>query len=104
VLKHYANSFRETNLKEILDRNDIKELVLVGAMSHMCVHAAGRAANDFGYDVTVVHDACATRDLEFEGTVVPAAQVHAAFMSALGFAYAKMVTTDGFVGTAARAS
>jgi len=98
ILKHYVNSFRETKLKEILDRNDIKEVVIIGAMSHMCVHGAARAANDFGYGVTVVHDACAARDLEFGGTVVPAAHVHAAFMAALGFAYAKMVSTGEFLG------
>lgn len=100
VLKHHVNSFRETNLKDILDRNDIKEVVLTGAMSQMCVHAAARAANDLGYGVTVIHDACAARDLEFDGTVVPAPQVHAAFMSALGFAYAKMVSTADFLGAA----
>lgn len=58
-------------------------------------HHSGRA--DLGYNVTVIHDACATRDLEFNGFVVPAAQVHAAFMSALGFAYATVVSTDDFL-------
>jgi hypothetical protein len=45
----------------------------------------------------VIHDACATRDLEFNGVTVPAAHVHAAFMSALGFAYASVVSTDEFL-------
>jgi hypothetical protein len=44
-----------------------------------------------------VHDACASRDLEFNGLVVPAAHVHAAFMSALGFAYANVVSTEQFL-------
>ncbi len=57
---------------------------MVGSMSHMCVDGITRAANDLGYSVTVIHDACATRDLEFNGLTVPAAHVHAAFMSALG--------------------
>ena len=86
VLKHFVNSFRETELKSILDEQEIKELVVVGSMSHMCVDGITRAANDLGYTVTVIHDACASRDLEFNGLVVPAAHVHAAFMSALGFA------------------
>lgn len=68
--------------------------MIVGAMSHMCVDAVARAAVDFGYKATVVHDAVATRDLEFTDVVVPAVQVHAAFMSALGFAYATMISTD----------
>jgi nicotinamidase-related amidase len=97
VLKHFVNSFRETDLKSILDEQGIKELVVVGSMSHMCIDGITRAAADFGYNVTVIHDACATRDLEFNGLTVPAAHVHAAFMSALGFAYANVVATDEFL-------
>ncbi|HWK47234.1 MAG TPA: cysteine hydrolase family protein [Stellaceae bacterium] len=98
VLKHYVNAFRETGLKEMLDRDGIEDIVICGAMSHMCVDAVTRAANDFGYKVTVVHDACATRDLTFNGVLVPAAQVHAAFMAALGFAYASVRSTDDYLG------
>jgi nicotinamidase-related amidase len=104
VLKHHVNSFRETDLEDILDRNGVEDVVIAGAMSHMCIDAATRAANDLGYGVTVIHDACASRDLEFDGAVVPAAKVHAAYMSALGFAYAKTVSTDDFVGAATKAT
>lgn len=97
VLKHHVNSFRETHLKDLLDRHEVRELVIAGAMSHMCIDAATRAAADHGYAVTVIHDACASRDLEFGGVRVPAAHVHAAFMSALGFAYATLVATDEFL-------
>ncbi|HXR02148.1 MAG TPA: cysteine hydrolase family protein [Pseudomonas sp.] len=94
LLKHFPNSFRETELKQVLDQHGIDELVVIGSMSHMCIDATTRAAADFGYKVKVIHDACASRDLEFNGTTVPAAQVHAAFMSALGFAYAQVISTD----------
>jgi nicotinamidase-related amidase len=97
VLKHFVNSFRETELQAILDEQGIKELVVVGSMSHMCIDGITRAAADLGYGVTVIHDACASRDLEFNGLTVPAAHVHAAFMSALGFAYASVVSTDQFL-------
>ncbi|WP_439623303.1 cysteine hydrolase family protein [Gemmata sp.] len=97
VLKHHVNSFRETDLKAILDRHGVEEVVICGAMSHMCVDAGTRAASDLGYQCVVVHDACATRDQEFEGNVVPAAQVHAAFMAALQFGYAKVVTTAEYL-------
>ena len=97
VLKHFVNSFRETDLKAVLDRNGIDEVIICGAMSHMCVDAVTRAASDFGYKVTVVHDACASRDLEFNGVKVPAAQAHAAFMAALGFAYATMRSTNEYL-------
>lgn len=94
IVKHHPNSFRGTALKELLDDQGITEVVVIGAMSHMCIEATSRAAADHGYPVTVVHDACATMSLSFEGTDVPAAQVHAASMAALGFGYASIKTTD----------
>jgi nicotinamidase-related amidase len=97
VTKHHINAFRETNLKEILDENGINEVVICGAMSHMCVDAVARASNDFGYKVTVVHDACASKDLEFNDTTIAATQVHEAFMAALGFGYATMRSTEDYV-------
>lgn len=97
VLKHQVNSFQGTDLKEKLDALGVSEVTLVGAMSHMCIDAAARAAADFGYQVTVIEDACAARDLEFNGQTVPASQVHAAYMSALGFAYANVTTTDAWL-------
>lgn len=97
VLKHFVNAFRETELQAILQQHAIENLVIVGSMSHMCIDGVTRAAADLGYNVTVVHDACATRDLEFNGLVVPAAQVHAAFMSSLGFAYASVVSAAEFL-------
>lgn len=94
VVKRYPNSFRETGLKVLLDERGVDEVVVCGAMSHMCIDATTRAAADFGYSVTVVHDACATRDLEFGGRTVQAADVHAAYMAALGWAYAQVVSTE----------
>ena len=99
VLKRHVNSFRETNLKAILDDHGVEEVVICGAMSHMCVDAGTRAASDLGYECVVVHDACATRDQEFESTVVPAAEVHAAFMAALRFGYARLISTDEYLAS-----
>lgn len=97
IVKHFPNSFRETNLKSILDEHGVEEVTVVGAMSHMCIDATTRAAADFGYKTKVVHDACATRDLEFNGVTVPALQVHSALMSALAFGYAAVVSTDEYL-------
>ena len=87
IVKNHINAFRGTDLKPQLDARGVEEVVVVGAMSHMCVDAVVRAAADMGYPVTVVHDACATLDLEFGGVSIPAAQVHAAMMAAFAFGY-----------------
>jgi nicotinamidase-related amidase len=63
----------------------------------MCVDATVRAACDLGFSCTVIEDACATRDLEFRGSLVPAPQVHRAFMAALQGAYAKVMTAQEFL-------
>ncbi|MCP1240254.1 cysteine hydrolase [Acetobacter lovaniensis] len=97
ITKNYPNSFRKTGLKKLLDQHDVDEVVITGAMSHMCVDATTRAANDLGYRTVTVHDACATRDLEFGGITTPAAQVHAALMAALAFMYGKVISTEEFL-------
>ena len=68
-------------------------------MSSMCVDATVRAAADLGVGAAVAHDACAAPDLEFGGTTVPAAQVHAAFMAALGDGYAAVASADDILAT-----
>ncbi|MEE1923470.1 cysteine hydrolase family protein [Pseudomonas sp. 148P] len=93
VLKHKVNAFLDTPLQSLLEQRRISELTVVGSMSHMCIDAVVRAAADLGYAVSVLHDACATRDLEFNGTTVPAAQAHAAYMASLAFAYAQVLST-----------
>lgn len=98
IVKNHVNSFRETELKRLLDEQGIEELVIVGAMSHMCVDAVVRAAADMGYSVKVIHDACATLDLEFGGVKVPAAHVHATMMAAFAFAYAEVNSTGEYLG------
>lgn len=94
IVKNHINSFRETDLKQQLDARGVEEVVVVGAMSHMCIDAVVRAAADMGYPVTVLHDACATLDLSFGGVTVPAAHVHAAMMAAFEFGYGTVKSVD----------
>ena len=97
VLKHKVNSFLNTELKTVLDQHNVDAVTVIGSMSHMCIDGVTRAAADFGYSATVIHDACATRDLEFNGVTVPAAQVHAAYMASLAFAYAQVIGTEDYL-------
>ncbi len=94
IKKKYPNTFRDTNLLEVLQEEDITHLVICGAMSHMCIDATARAAFDLGFQCTVVSDACATRDLEFDGNRVPAVSVHNSFMAALASVYAQVIKSE----------
>ena len=98
IQKSYPNSFRETVLLEHLREKGVKHLVIAGMMTHMCIDATTRAAFDYGFRCTVVHDGCATRALPFQDKVVPADQVHMAFLSALNGLYAGVVSAEELMG------
>jgi nicotinamidase-related amidase len=97
VRKHYPNAFRDTGLLEVLQNAGVEEVIIAGAMSHMCIDASTRAAFDYGLRCTVIHDACASRDVVFEGRTIPAEQVHGAFMAALGMRYAQVMSLQDFL-------
>lgn len=99
ITKEFPNSFRGTDLQEQLKADGIDQLLICGMMTSMCVDATVRAAFDLGFTCVVAEDACATRDLPFKGMTVPAAQVHGAFMSALGMVYAQVKSTEDILCT-----
>ena len=91
-----VNSFLNTGLKEYLDSNNIKKVVLCGMQTHMCLEAATRAAHDFGYTCVVVEDACATRDLNYNDVLIPAKEVHYSTLATLTN-YATILRTSDFL-------
>lgn len=97
VIKNYPNSFRDTELLENLKKTKFNNLIICGAMSHMCIDATTRAAFDFGFNCVVAEDACATRDLNYKGNMIKASEVHACFMAALSVPYAKVLTTKELI-------
>ena len=97
IVKHYPNSFRETDLLESLQSLDVNQLVICGMMTHMCVDATTRAAKDFGFECTVIGDACATKDLVIDGRQIQATDVQASFLAALSYFYSTVKTTKDFL-------
>jgi nicotinamidase-related amidase len=97
IAKRFANSFRDTDLLDTLRQKGISRIVIAGMQTHMCVEAAARAATDLGFDVVVVHDACATRPLEFEGRTVPADMVHAGALAAINGTYGRVISVVGLL-------
>jgi nicotinamidase-related amidase len=97
IPKNYPNSFRGTVLDEFLSSKGIEQLIICGMMSHMCIDTTVRAAFDKGYTCLVAHDACATRNLVFNGMEIPAESVHASFMAALGSVFAQVQSADNII-------
>ena len=93
VYKHQPNSFLNTDLLDLLKGWEVERVVITGMMTHMCVDATARAASDLGFQVVVAEDACATRDLKYGDTVIPAEHVHKAFLAALK-SYGKVMKSE----------
>lgn len=92
VVKNYPNSFLNTDLDARLKALGVKNLVVAGFMTHMCINSTGRGAFNLGYAVTVPANATATRPLVGpDGSTVPAAALQAAALAALGDLFAVVV-------------
>jgi len=97
IIKHYPNSFRDTNLHSALVDKNITDLVICGMMTHMCVDASVRAAKDLEYHITLISDACATKNLEIQGQTIQANEVHHSFLAALNYFYSSVRKTSEFL-------
>lgn len=100
ITKNFPNSFRDTELSDYLKENNISKLILCGMMTDVCVDSTTRAAMDFGFENTIITDAVTTRDREYNGTVIPAEQVTASYLSglnALGGLYAKLESSEKYI-------
>lgn len=95
VTKSEVSCFNGTGLDDYLKSRNIKNLVLLGMQTHMCLEGGTRAAYDLGYKCTVIHDACATRDLKFGESIVKAADVHASTLATLR-SYAKVINVEEY--------
>lgn len=93
VYKHDKNAFLNTDLLELLKSWGIERVVICGMMTHLCVDATARAAYDLGFQVIIAEDACATRDLQYGDTTIPADHVQKAFLAALK-SYGKVMKSE----------
>ncbi len=97
IKKHYPNSFKDTSLLTYLIKHQINHLVITGMMTHMSIDATVRAAYDLGISCTLLSDACATMNLEFNSILIPAQTVHHAFLAALQSMYATVQSTKDYI-------
>jgi nicotinamidase-related amidase len=96
-IKAHPNSFRETGLDRYLKERGYRRLLVCGAMSHMCIDTTVRAGYDLGYAITLAHDACATKDLEFGGERIPAREVHRSFVAALAGKFCRVEGSESLL-------
>lgn len=56
ITKSWYSAFKDTNLLAELRNRDIKEILLTGLLTNICVMATALDAVDLGFDVTVLQD------------------------------------------------
>ena len=67
IVKHAPDSFLDTELNDRLKELGAERIAVCGSMSHMCIDTTVRSAMEKGCKAVLAHDACATKDLSFNG-------------------------------------
>ncbi len=93
VYKHEPNAFLNTDLLELLKSWEIERVIITGMMTHLDVDATARAAHDLGFQVIIAEDACATCDLKYGDTTIPAEQVQRTSLAVLK-SYGKVMKSE----------
>ncbi|MBM6581096.1 cysteine hydrolase [Microvirga sp. BT689] len=98
VSKSVNSAFIGTDLDLRLKRLGIRQVVVFGITTDMCVSTTVRTGANLGYDMILVEDACDCFDLpDGTGGTILARTSHQVHVATLGFEFAKVVTTEEIV-------
>ena len=97
IRKNVNSAFIGTNLKDTLDKQGIRKLVIVGLTTDQCVSTTTRMAGNFGYETYVVNDATATFDKSLNGKHYPAQLLHETALASIHNEFAKVVDTNEII-------
>ena len=94
IIKYVNSSFIGTDLEARLRRDNIENVVIVGATTNHCVESTARMAANLGFQVKLVRDATWTFDRDgVDGEHFTADQIHAMTLANLQREFAEIVTT-----------
>lgn len=96
-VKHTPDAFLETGLEQALSVHQIERLVICGMMSHMCIDTTVRAAKRLNFTTLLAEDACTTKALQWNDTLIPANTVHQTMMAALNGMFARVEKSDTII-------
>jgi len=98
--KTVNSAFIGTSLEADLRRAGIGRLAIVGLTTNHCVSTTARMAGNLGFETFVAADATATFDrANLDGTVRPAAEVHASALSDVQDEFARIVDTSWLIAS-----
>jgi len=100
IKKNVNSAFIGTDLKERLDNENIKQVVIVGITTDQCVSTTTRMAGNYGYDTYIVYDATATFCKKgFSGQLYSAEVIHDTTLASLNGEFATVVTTQQIINS-----
>src|SRR3989344_4461373 len=76
IVKKRYDSFYDTNLEEILKKNNIKKLIVAGLLTNICVESLVRSAFDRDFKVILVKDGTSTFSKEIYSDSLKTIQKH----------------------------
>jgi len=96
VIKKNVNSaFIGTDLKERLDNQKIKKVVIIGLTTNHCVSTTTRMSGNFGFDTLLISDATATFDRNgINGEKFSSEIIHQTTLANLNNEFAQVIDTE----------
>ncbi|HMH21484.1 MAG TPA: cysteine hydrolase family protein [Puia sp.] len=99
IRKNVNSAFIGTDLRERLDAQGIRTVVIIGLTTEHCVSTTVRMAANYGYDTVLVSDATAAfRKKGINGEPIPAQVVHDVNLATLNGEFAEVVETADILG------
>ena len=93
--KNVNSAFIGTDLKQKLDDQQIKSVVIAGIQTDHCVSTTARMAGNFGFDTIVISDATATFDRTgTDGKKLSSELIHNVNLASLSNEFATILTTE----------
>lgn len=87
------SAFLHTDFKLLLDVRGIKNLVICGVTTDVCVSSTMRDANDLGFDCLIVRNACAAATEQLHESVLDSVKMEGGIFGAVAEAYDVLAAT-----------
>lgn len=97
IEKTKPSSFYETNLEEILKKENITGVVISGYMTQMCCDTTAREAFHKGYHVEFLSDATGTIDINNQVGIISSKELHKATLIAQSLRFSNIISTVEFM-------
>lgn len=94
VEKNYPDSFRKTDLEDILKELGVDTVVICGYMTQMCCDTTARQAFHMGYKVEFLNDATGTLAFENYAGSISAEELHKAVLVIQAMKFSKVLSVN----------